>query len=62
MNPIMQNQAALMVFEGVTCAAACVVQNVFHPCKIFRKSRGDKESGSQSSTDATVHTEMVTLV
>jgi hypothetical protein len=58
----MQNQAAFMVFEGVTCAAACVVLNVFHPGKIFRKSRGNKENGSQSSTDATVDTEMVTLV
>jgi hypothetical protein len=38
----MQNQAAFMVFEGVMCATACVVLNVFHPSEIFRKSRGDK--------------------
>jgi hypothetical protein len=45
-NPSMQNQAAFMVFEGVMCAIACVVLNVFHPGEIFRKSRGDKENGS----------------
>ena len=58
----MENQAAFMVFEGLMCATACVILNVFHPGELFRKSRGDKGNGSQSSTDATVDTEMVTLV
>jgi uncharacterized ion transporter superfamily protein YfcC len=61
-NPIMQNQAACIVFDGVMCVIACVVLNVFHPGEIFRKSKGDKVNGSRSSTDAAVDTEMVTLV
>jgi hypothetical protein len=57
-NPIIQNQAAFMVFEGVMC----VVLNVFHPGEIFQKSRGYEGNESQSSADATVDTKIVTRV
>ena len=61
-NPIIQNQAAFMVFEGVVCVIACVVLNIFHPGEIFRKSGGYEGNGSRSSADATVDTERVTRV
>lgn len=38
-NPVMRNEAAFVVFDGVMCVAACVMLNVFHPGEMFGKSK-----------------------
>jgi hypothetical protein len=57
-NPIMQNQAAFVVCDGVMCVVACVVLNIFHPGEVFGTSKemgGPGEgSGNSISTDTNV--------
>jgi hypothetical protein len=63
-NPIMQNQTAFVVCDGVMCVVACVVLNVFHPGEIFgmSKEKGGLVEGSGNSTSTDTNVEMETLV
>ena len=61
----MQNQAAFVVCDGVMCAIACVVLNIFHPAGIFamskRKQGVIEVIGNSSSTETNYETEMEAL-
>jgi hypothetical protein len=63
-NPIMQNQAAFVVCDGVMCVVACMVLNIFHPGEIFgmSKEKGGVVEGSGNSTSTDTNVEMETLV
>jgi len=37
-NPIMQNEPAFIVLDGVMCIVACVALNIFHPGFLFKQS------------------------
>ncbi len=50
-NPIMQNQVAFIVLDGVMCVIAVVALNVFHPGFLFKQSYATLKAEHLRSTD-----------
>lgn len=51
-NPIMQDQVAFIILDGVMCVIAVVALNVFHPGFLFEQSYATlKAEGMQYSEE-----------